>query len=124
MIWLFSAGLTVMQLRLRPSMPLFLARKPAVVYQFGWMTHLVFGVWSDVTIVRGHTLEDANDHVSINGFVVPVHDRPVMVRHLARGGHGLERTQRDHVRVPPKAFGFDGSRRGSDCFFHAPRSGR
>ena len=28
-----------------PSMPLFLARKPAVVYQFGWMIHLYGGVW-------------------------------------------------------------------------------
>ena len=67
----------------------------------------------DVTIVRGHALEDANDHVSINGFVVAVYDRPVMVRHFGRRGHGLERTQRDHVQVPLKAFEFGGSRVGS-----------
>src|SRR5262249_46426661 len=67
----------------------------------------------DVTIVRGHALEDGNDHVSINGFVVAVHDRPVMVRHLGRRGHGLGRTQRDHVQVPRKAFEFGGSRVGS-----------
>jgi hypothetical protein len=70
----------------------------------------------DVTIVRGHTLEDANDHVSINGFVVAIHDRPVMARHLGRRGYALERTQRDHVRVPLKAFEFDGSRVGSIAF--------
>ena len=28
-----------------PQHAVILARKPAVVYQFGWMTHLVFGVW-------------------------------------------------------------------------------
>src|SRR6185436_6385679 len=42
----------------------------------------------DVTIVRGHALEDGNDHVSINGSVVAVHDRPVMFQHL--GMRGLE----------------------------------
>ena len=34
-----------MQPLLLPSTPLFLARKPAVVYQFGWMIQLNGGVW-------------------------------------------------------------------------------
>ena len=95
-----------MQPLLRPSTPLFLARKAAVVYQFGWMIHLNGGVWLMYLLYGGDALEHDDDHVSINGSVVAVDDRLVVIHHF--GMSSLERAQWHHVQVRLEAFEFGG----------------
>src|SRR5208282_921758 len=64
-----------------------------------------------VTVVGGDALEDDNDHISINGSVVPVHDRLVVIHHF--GMSSLERAQRHHVQVRLEASKIDSSCTGS-----------
>ena len=60
----------------------------------------------DVLVVGGNALEHDHDHVSINGSVVAVDDRLVVIHHF--GMSGLERAQRHHVKVGLEAFEFRG----------------
>ena len=61
----------------------------------------------DVTVVGGDALEYYNDHISINGSVVPIHNRLVVIHHF--GMSGLKWAQWHHVHVCLEAFKFDGS---------------
>src|SRR5262249_56777812 len=40
----------------------------------------------DVAVVRGNALEDDDDHVSINGPVIAVHNRLVVIHHFGMRG--------------------------------------
>src|SRR6266566_8592769 len=69
------------------------------------------GSVADVTVVRGDAIEHYNDHIWINGSVVPVHNRLVGIHHL--GMSGLKRAQWHHVQIRLEAFKFDGPCLGS-----------
>jgi len=60
----------------------------------------------DVTVVGGDAIEPYDDHILINGAVVPVHDRFVGIHHL--GMSGLKRAQWHHVQIRLEAVKFDG----------------
>src|SRR5215469_2373868 len=108
---LFSTGSRVMQPVLLPSTPLFLARKAAVVYPVRVDDPFERRSVADVAVVRGDAIEHHNDHIWINGSVVPVHNRLIGIHDL--GMSCLKRTQWHHVQIRLEALKFDGFCLGS-----------